>query len=68
MSSEITRLTVGMGLQKMCQAVNRTRILRSSLLQRVGLFDRRLVDGITDMTAKAETSTDDDELGAIVPK
>ena len=27
----------GDGLQKMCQAVNRTRVLRSSLLQRVGL-------------------------------
>lgn len=53
-------------LQKMCQAVNRTRILRSSLLQRVGLFDRRLVDGIAGMTAKAEASTDDDEFGAIV--
>ena len=56
----------GDGLQKMCQAVNRTRVLRSSLLQRVGLFDRRLVDGIAGMTAKAEASTDDDELGAIV--
>ena len=50
----------------MCQAVNRTRVLRSSLLQRVGLFDRRLVDGIAGMTAKAEASTDDNELGAIV--
>lgn len=50
----------------MCQAVNRTRILRSSLLQRVGLFDRCLVDGIAGMTAKAEASTDDDELRAIV--
>lgn len=29
----------GDGLQKMCQAVNRTRVLRISLLQRVGLFD-----------------------------
>ena len=29
----------GDGLQKMCQAVDRTRILGSSLLQRVGLFD-----------------------------
>lgn len=29
----------GDGLQKMRQAVYRTRILRSSLLQRVGLFD-----------------------------
>ena len=56
----------GDGLQKMCQAVNRTRVLRSSLLQRVGLFDRRLVDGIAGMTAKAEASTDDNELGAIV--
>lgn len=56
----------GNGLQKMCQAVNRTRILRSSLLQRVGLFDRCLIDGIAGMTAKAEASTDDDELGAIV--
>ena len=56
----------GDGLQKMCQAVNRTRVLRSSLLQRVGLFDRRLIDGIAGMTAKAEASTDDDELGAIV--
>ena len=56
----------GDGLQKMCQAVNRTRVLRSSLLQRVGLFDRRLVDGIAGMTAKAEASADDDELRAIV--
>ena len=56
----------GDGLQKMCQAVNRTRILRSSLLQRVGLFDRRLIDGIAGMATKAEASTDDDELGAIV--
>lgn len=30
----------GDGLQKMCQAVNRTRILSSVSLQRIGLFDR----------------------------
>lgn len=56
----------GDGLQKMCQAVNRTRILGGTLLQRIGLFDRRLVDDITGMAAKAEASADDDELGAIV--
>ena len=56
----------GDGLQKMCQAVNRTRILRSALLQRIGLFDRCFIDSVAGMTAKAEASTDDDELGAIV--
>ena len=56
----------GDGLQKMSQAVNRTRILRSALLQRIGLFYRRLIDSVAGMTAKAEASADDDELGAIV--
>ena len=56
----------GDGLQKMCQAVNRTRILRSSLLQRIGLFDRCLIDSVAGMAAEAEASADDDELGAIV--
>ena len=56
----------GDGLQKMCQAVNRTRILRSALLQRIGLFDRCFIDSVAGMTAKAEASTDDNELGAIV--
>ena len=50
----------------MCQAVNRTRILRSALLQRIGLFDRCFIDSVAGMTAKAKASTDDNELGAIV--
>ena len=56
----------GDGLQKMSQAVNRTRILRSAFLQRISLFDRRFIDSVAGMTAKAEASADDDELGAIV--
>lgn len=56
----------GNGLQKMCQAVDRTRILRSALLQCIGLFDRCFIDSVAGMTAKAEASTDDNELGAIV--
>ena len=56
----------GDGFQKMCQAVNRTRILRSALLQRIGLFDRCRIDSVAGMAAKAEASADDDELGAIV--